>query len=199
MGDNLLRVNAGIDASVQIKDTNGNTTGYVNGSVLLDIPNSIPLIVDNGSETPPYGYELPAENYSITLNSFTQETTKTFFFTDNKIFSYQRSGAVQTQTDNLFFDGGISVTNNDIQIKTISLLNIINETSQEKLFVVRSVELVQNDSVKIENPDSNKFKLISYGSSKNYDLELNYVTENGVGRFGDYNIPLDANTSHTFT
>ncbi len=82
--------------------------------------------------------------------------------------------------------------------KQLRYLNLINETTQEKLFVARSLELAQNDSVKIENPDSNKVKLISYGTAKNYDLELNYVTENGIGRFGDFNISLDANTSHTF-
>ncbi len=27
---------------------------------------------------------------------------------------------------------------------------------------------------------------------------MNYVTENGIGRFGDFSIPLTANTSHTF-
>jgi len=111
---------------------------------------------------------------------------------------YERNGATQTQTDRLFFDGGVSAVNPDAQTKTVKLLNLINETTQEKLTVVRSIELAQNDSVKIENPDSNKVKLISYGTAKNYDLELNYVTENGLGRFGDFNIQLSANTSHTF-
>ncbi|MBI1931308.1 MAG: T9SS type A sorting domain-containing protein [Ignavibacteriales bacterium] len=59
------------------------------------------------------------------------------------------------------------------------------------------MELSQNDSVKVENPDSNKIKLISFGTTKNYDIELNYVNENGIGRFGEFNIPLASNTSHT--
>ena len=64
--------------------------------------------------------------------------------------------------------------------------------------VVRSIELAQNDSVKIENPDSNTVKLISYGTAKDYDIEINYLTETGFGRFGDSNISLEANTSHIF-
>ncbi|MBI1931311.1 MAG: T9SS type A sorting domain-containing protein [Ignavibacteriales bacterium] len=32
---------------------------------------------------------------------------------------------------------------------------------------------------------------------KDYDIELNFVNENGIGRFGDFNIPLASNTSHT--
>jgi len=156
------------------------------------------LIVTNGSETPPYGYSLLTDNYSVVMNNFTADTVDAFFFTGNKSFMYERYGATQTQTDRLFFDGGVSVSNPDAQTKPVRLLNIINETTQEKLCVVRSLELVQNDSVKIENPDSNKIKLISYGSAKDYDIELNYFFENGWRRFGDFNIPLIANTSHIF-
>jgi len=198
LDENELEINNTISASIQIRDNIGNLSGFYNNLILLDIPGSTPLIVDNGSETPPYGYSLPADNYSVVLNEFAEDTVETFFFTGNKSFVYERSGATQTQTDRLFFDGGVSVTNPDAQIKTVKLLNLINETTQEKLCVARSLELAQNDSVKIENPDSNKIKLISYGTAKDYDLELNYVTENGLGRFGDFGIQLTANTSHTF-
>jgi len=187
-----------ISASIQIRDNFGNQTGFNNNLIQIDIPGSVPLVVDNGSETPPYGYSLFADNYSVVLNDFAEDTVETFFFSGNKSFMYERSGAIQTQTDRIFFDGGVSVSNPDAQTKTIKLLNLINETTQEKLFVARSLELAQNDSVKIENPDSNKVKLISYGTAKEYDLELNYVTENGIGRFGDFSIPLSANSSHTF-
>ncbi|MBK7105998.1 MAG: T9SS type A sorting domain-containing protein [Ignavibacteriae bacterium] len=75
----------------------------------------------------------------------------------------------------------------------------MNETTQEKLFSFSSIELAQNDSVKVENPDSNKIKLTSFGSAKDYDIELNFVNENGIGRFGEFNIPLTSNSSHTIT
>ena len=193
-----LEVFKTITASIKIQDNIGNTTGFYNNLIQTNIPGSNPFIVDNGSETPPYGYTLTTENYSVVLNEFENDTVDVFFFTGNKSFSYERYGATASQTDRLFFDGGISAVNPDLGTKTITLLNIINETSQEKLFVVRSVELAQNDSVKIENPDSNKVKLISYGTAKDYDIELNYATENGLGRFGDCNITLPENTSHIF-
>jgi hypothetical protein len=198
LDQDVLEINHTNSASIKIQDNLGNQTGFINNLVQLDIPGSAPYVFDNGSETHPYGYTLPADNYSVVLNEFIEDTVATFFFTGNKSFLYERSGATQTQTDRLFFDGGVSVANPDAQTKTVKILNLINETTQEKLFVARSLELAQNDSVKIENPDSNKVKIISYGTAKNYDLELNYVTENGIGRFGDFNIPLDANTSHTF-
>lgn len=186
-----------IDASTKIIDALGNVTGFSNGSVLSDIPNSVPMFYLDGTETPPYGYSLPTDNYSVITDNFTSDTVKTFFFTGNKTFTCKRYDAEQTHTDRFFFDGGVSVTNPDLQNKTISLLNIINETTQEKLFALSSIELAQNDSVKIENPDSTKIKLTSFGTAKDYDIEINYVNENGIGRFGEFNIPLTTNTSHT--
>ncbi len=196
--ENVLEINYPNNTPIRIIDNMENITGYVNNIALNEIPGSMPMILKNGSESPPYGYSLPKDNYSVVLNEFEEDIVETFFFTGNKSFVYERSGAEQTQTDRLFFDGGVSVSNPDAQTKTVKLLNLLNETTQEKLSVIRSIELAHNDSVKIENPDSNKVKLISYGSAKDYDIELNYVTENGLGRFGDFNIPLSANTSHTF-
>jgi len=198
MSSDEVEVYTNIDANTKIKDTLGNVTGYSTDSVLIDIPNSIPMFYLDGSETPPYGYSLPTDNYSVIVDNFASDTIKTFFFTGNKTFTYKRYDADQTQTDRLFFDGGVSVTNPDQQSKTISLLNIINETTQEKLFAFSSMELAENDSVKIENPDSNKIKLRLFGTAKDYDIEINYVNENGIGRFGDFDVPLEANTSHTF-
>ncbi|MGB5528591.1 MAG: T9SS type A sorting domain-containing protein, partial [Ignavibacteriaceae bacterium] len=198
ISENVLEINYPSNSPIRLIDTQGNITGYSNNLVFNEIPGSLPRMIKNGSETPPYGYTLVTDDYSIVLNEFENDTVDVFFFTGNKSFSYERYGATTSQTDRLFFDGGISAVNPDVGTKTINLLNIINETSQEKLTVVRSLELVQNDSVKIENPDSNKVKLISYGTAKSYDVEINYVTENGIGRFGDFNIPLTANTSHTF-
>lgn len=192
-----LEIYTSLNANTSIIDLQGNISGYNNGIVLEEIPFSVPLMYLNGSETPPYGYSLQTDNYSIALNDLTEDTVETFFFTGNKSFVYERNGAAQNQTDRLFFDGGVSVANPDVQTKIVKLLNLISETSQEKLTVVRSLELVQNDSVKIENPDSNTVKLISYGSTKNYDIELNYVAENGIGKFENFNITLPSNTSHT--
>lgn len=197
-GNDILEINKPSLSSIKIIDESGNTTGHFNNTIYSGIPGSISRFIKNGNETPPYGYSLMTNNYSVILDEIQEDTLEVYFFTGNKSFSYERESAEQTETDKLFFDGGVSISNPDVQTKTVKLLNLINETSQEKLFVVRSLNLVQNDSIKIENPDSNKVKLISYGSAKEYDIELNYTTEAGVGRFGDFDITLSENTSHTF-
>jgi probable HAF family extracellular repeat protein len=198
LNENELQIFNSDSTSIRIIDVLGNVTGFYNNMVLTDIPESTPFLIYDGNETPPIGYSFQTDNYSVILNEFGDEKVNTSFFTGNRIFSYKRSGAEANQTDRLFFDGGVSVINPDAVTKTIKLANVINENTQEKLTVVRLIELAQNDSVKIENPDSNKVKLVSYGTAKDYDIELNYVTENGIGRFGSYGVALFSNTSHTF-
>jgi hypothetical protein len=60
----------------------------------------------------------------------------------------------------------------------------------------RSLNLAQNDSVKIINPDNNRLDLISYGSQKNYQVELEYVSDVISSRFLNDNVTLAANTTH---
>lgn len=198
MAGNDLQIFNRDSTFIRIIDASGNATGFYNDSIYTDIPGSAPSFILDGKETLPIGYLLQPDNYTVILNEFANENVSTDFFINNKIFSYKRSDAAADQTDRLFFDGGVSVSNPNDQTKTIQLSNLLNENNQEKLSVVKSIELAQNDSVKIENPDSNKIKLISYGSAKDYDIELNFVTENGVGRFGASDIQLTENTTHTF-
>jgi hypothetical protein len=131
------------------------------------------------------------------MDSLTTDTVETTFFTGNRALSYRRTNASPDQTDRLYFDGGLEVRNPDPQPRTVSLTAIVDETVREKLFAISSLELAQNDSVRMEHPDSNTIRLISQGTAKEYDLELNLATGGGVGRFGTDNIPLSANTTHS--
>jgi len=198
MAEDELMVSLPSQASIKIEDELGNKTGYLNGQVLNEIPGSKPLMLKNGSESPPYGYHLPTDNYSVIMDNFTADTMDAYFFTGNKSFEYERYGATQTQTDRLFFDGGVSVTNPEAEAKSVKLLNIISDTTSadEKLFSFRSLNLAQNDSVKIINPDNNSLDLISYGSQKNYQIELEYVSDVISSRFLNDNVSLSANTTH---
>jgi probable HAF family extracellular repeat protein len=191
-----LEISSNLDANIRILDNLGNLTGFVSGSVFSEIPNSVPFNYLNPSETSPYGYYLPTDDYSVQIDGVESDTIQTVFFTGNKILSYERTGATNTQTDRLFFDGGVSAVNPDQVDKTITLVNIINESTDEKLFALRQIDLAQNDSVKIENPDDNQLKFISYGSEKNYQIELNFATQLGLGRFVNNDIAITQNTTH---
>ncbi len=196
MSNNELQIFTSTQSTPLISDDQGNQTGISSTGMVVEIPGSYPLIKRNGNSELPYGYHLPIDNYSIVLNNFSAETVNAFLFTGNKSFEYERFGAAAAQVDKLYFNGGLSVINPDAEMKSIKLLNIIDNQSEQKVFVIRSFELAQNDSVEIENPDDNTLKLVSYGSSKHYQIELNHASELGVKRFVKSNISLPLNTTH---
>ncbi|MCB9211656.1 MAG: T9SS type A sorting domain-containing protein [Ignavibacteriales bacterium] len=197
LDENELKVYNTPSANIEIKDNLGNVTGFGGSGVMSNIPNSVPLIFLNGSTGPPYGYLLPKNNYSIKMNNFKNDTVNTFVFTGNKIFEYERSAATNNQTDNLFFDGGMSVSNPNAEMKTVKLLNVISDiaTGSEKLFSIKSLNLSQNDSVKIVNPDEDNLDIISYGSEKTYKIEIEYVSEDKISSFSNDNVVLTANST----
>jgi uncharacterized delta-60 repeat protein len=194
--DDRLEINNNPYSDIRISNLINQITGCSNNTVLNEIPNSIPLTVKNGSETPPYGYSLPTDVYNIVVNNFHSDTINTFFFTGNKSYLYQRNGATQTQTDRFLFNGEVHVINNDNETKTFSLLSLINETSREKLCIFRSLKTAANEDVAIGNPDSNKIKISTYFTAQHYDIELTYLTNNGIGKFAYNNITLPENSSH---
>lgn len=122
-----MEINVPPSASIQIIDDQNNITGYNNGNVLSGISGSLPRFIKNGSEDPPYGYHLQNGNYSVVLRNFADSFSNTSFSTGNKSMMYERYDADQTQTDRLFYDGSISVTNPDLFTKSISLVGIVDE------------------------------------------------------------------------
>ncbi|QQS36630.1 MAG: SBBP repeat-containing protein [Ignavibacteriales bacterium] len=198
LGENELQIFNTRNASIKITDQLGNSSGYENGILIDDIPTCIPNILENGSSSPPIGYDMTTADYSIHMNDYEEANASVSFYSGNKSFKVFRDDVLSLDNDRFFFDGGVSAVNPDQRDKSLNLLNIINETVLEKSFFLTELDLSQNDSVKIENPDSSKLSLISYGSAKDYNIELNYVTENGVGIFSASDIELTANTSHIF-
>lgn len=191
------------NASITIKDNAGNVTGFSNNTVSYNIPNSMPLIVANGSEGPPYGYELENDEYSVTLNDFQSDNAHADFFNGNRILIFDRTDAMQAQTDELFFDkygNGIHVKNPDAQTKEIKLENIIN-WGEEKVLSVSSLELAQNDSINLNifyNDEMEYTKLTSTGTEKNYNLDLYLAHNSGLDKFSKTNVFLPENTTHIF-
>lgn len=198
LSNNELKIYYPESSSIQIIDAQNNITGNLSGTIFNDIPGSLTRFNKNGSEDPPYAYSLPKDNYSLVLNDFNEDTVKTLFSTGNKSFMYERSGAYNEQFDNLYFDGGLEVSNNNSENKTTTLLNLISEGTQEKLFIASSIDLNVYSSVKIENPDSNTVKITSTFLDDIYDVELNYVTDAKLDRFIAKDIWLPANASQTF-
>jgi len=186
---------------VSIRDAQDRLTGYVGDMILDSIPGSAPLVADDGSETPPYGYILPDSVYSITTNHFSDTLSRMFVFTPEMTFGAERSGADSGQTDRFSYDGGFSVVNPDAALKTYHVVHILDQfvhQGQEKVFSIRSVALSTDDSLRIDDLPGDGLKLgLSGASPRSYSLELeldNYF--NGAHRFVHDLVPLAGNSSH---
>lgn len=198
INDSILQVmSRPLQSSILIKDIYGNITGHNNDTNCNTIPFSTPLIFENGHSSYPYGYELKKREYFLELSNFVSDTIYTYLTNGNNSFSYERYNTQYSQVDNLIYKDGFKILNSDTTTKHISLTSIIKENDFEKLLGITSLDLQQNDTVKLELIDSNKHKLISTGSSKSYDILLNFAATE-FGEFFASDIFLPMNSSHIF-
>jgi hypothetical protein len=198
INDSILQVMIHpLHSSILIKDIYGNITGHNNDTNCNNIPLSIPLIFENGHTSYPYGYELKKRQYFLELRNFLNDTIYTYFSNGNNTFSYERYNTQYSQIDNLIYEDGLMTFNSDTTTKYISLTNIIKENNLEKFLGITSLNLEQNDTLKLELIDSNKHKLISFGSSKLYDIHLNLAATE-FGEFFASDILLPLKSTHIF-
>lgn len=194
-----MQINNTSEADILIKDNSNNITGYQNNHIINNIPESYPLIRIDGSLSPPYGYHLQADNYEIQMSTFTATKPAVYLFTDNKSFSIKRDNASVTQTDKFkyWMEQKLEISNPDTGLKTYQLTEIINESVKEKMYILRKVDLVQNDIFEMKSIDEDKLKITNYGSQKNYEIELQSVSASGFGRFLNSSVNLDVTSNHT--
>ena len=202
---NTVEVTPGCPASIHIRDVQGHETGYFDSLVHAGIPQSQPRLIFNGRTSPPYSYQLPKAAYSVLLNKFSDETSRAFFFTESSTFSIERTGADSGQTDRLFFDGSCSVANPDTLGKSFDLTSILREFTLwqgqyqwlERVFLIQSLAVSRDDSVRMENVGTSGLKLSVFGSgSRTYNLSVELAAYTGSKRFTHASIPLAGNSSH---
>ena len=191
-----LQIGATKDANIVIRDVIGNSTGYTSDSIWHEIEGSLPLIIPTGGLSIPYGYHLPWDEYSVTLDNFISDTVSAYFYTGNMAYNYDRTSATGDQSDCLSFGDGLSVVNPDLESRMVKLEMIIGEESRDKLFRLDSLPLNSLDSVQIQTPDQNYVNMYNYGSSKTYQVELNSFSYEAFERFKHKNIPIAENTLH---
>jgi hypothetical protein len=114
----------------------------------------------------------------------------------NKRRIYLISDAVKTQTDRLSYDGGVSFGSPDAQTKTVNLEAITRLTGSERDFQILNCATVQNDSVRIITPDSNRVVFVNLGPSKIYDLNIKLARASSSGQFTHARITVPAHSTH---
>ena len=182
LNDSIVRIYNSENNFVRVQDFNGNVSGYFNDSLFVNISESFPIITQNGSESPPIGYQFKNDRYTVTLNNFLNDTISTFFQNGNKMYGYQRTDAGEFDIDKIYFDEGLIVFNPDTNSKDMQLLSLINESVREKLLWVNVKQFARNDSLRFMIQDSNLCKISSYTTAKSYDIELDCATNLGWGQ-----------------
>ena len=188
-----LEITTTVTASTLITDAEGNQIG---SDIAGDIPDAYPLTIRNGSETPPYGYQLPDGAYTIELNDFTEDSAKLFFFTEDGTFTYKRTDVLPGQTDRVSFKGGMSIMNPDAEFKAVDLAYTSDGPEKETLFAIQSLILSADDSVHVEPDAEHRLILKSYGNASSYDVVVGSVSHEGIEVFEHTSIPLSGDTSH---
>jgi len=192
-----VSIHLGGEADVTIRDSEGNVTGYSDSLLVTGIPDAIPLIVDNGSITPPYGYQVDSGSYSIEQWNYRSTESAVYFFWVNRSLIVERSDAAAGQQGLFRFDGGLTVVNPDTSEKTFNITSILNETVDEKVIGIRGLVLPGGDSVRIMQEGADGLKIISFGGApKSYLLELESDSLDHIDRFSGAGIGLAPGDAH---
>jgi hypothetical protein len=195
VSDTLMIISNSYSSDIKIVDNLGRISGYQNEMISENIPNSFADIIDTGTETPPIGFILPADSYGLELSNFTTERPTVYFENGEMTYVYERVDATDLQTDLLSFDGSLSLKNTENVAKNSTLISLLSNPVEDKMFIVKSLNLTQNDSINI-NYDSDRLNLTNYGISKSYNIGLEYAALGRNEIFNHSSVQLASNSKH---
>lgn len=185
-------------ADVLITDNAGHTAGYFDGLLVEDIPSVLPLISIAGSIAPPYGFRLPAGNYSVNVSAMTMDHVTVSVDAGEQLFLYSRLDAAAGQTDVLDYAGSFTVANPDAETKTYSLVSNVHGSSEEHTAIIGDLNMVPNGSVSLATPGEGLVRLTTNGNAVSFDLALDYSSASRHDRFATHALTLPADASHTY-
>jgi formylglycine-generating enzyme required for sulfatase activity len=191
-----LNIYNSINSAIVITNPAGHSIGFQNGAAYNTLGDGIPIILENSVKQPPIGYLVPDSPYLIQMTGFTDSSATFSVLNQTGMFNYWRSDAVKTQTDRLSYDGGVSFGSSDAQTKTVNLEAITRLTGSERDFQILNCVTVQNDSIKIVTPDSNRVEFVNLGPSKIYDLNIKLAGASSSGQFIHARITVPAHSTH---
>jgi probable HAF family extracellular repeat protein len=174
---------------------NGDSVGFVEDSIIINIEEAVPLVPEVGRLHPPIGYYVPSDDYFIYMNEFTDSSAYLTVFGD-VTYDYQRRDATSNQTDRFYFNGNFSVSSDDADTKIIELSTVIERDSTEKTIYLENTSISKNDSLDMSIQDYDKLTFKNYGIEKSYDLRTIYAIPGSGAFFFHMDISLTANTSH---
>lgn len=195
LSDTLINISTAYSSDFKITDASGNISGYLSGKIYGDIANSFVDMIDTGTETPPMGFILPTSNYKIELTNFTTNNPKVYLDHGEQSYIYERNDASNYQTDVLNINNGLVVSNPENTTKNSKLITLNSNVVDDKMFIIRSLSISHNDSVKVTQ-DNENLSFDNYGITKSYNLGIEYASSSREEYFNYEGIQLAENSRH---
>ena len=164
-------------SDIIITDSFGNSIGFLDSILFNTIPNAFPIILDEPSDAPPQGYNLPTGDYAVKISSFSDSAAFLYLYDEDGIYSYHRNDAQENQADYLNIGPGFSITNHDQAIKNINLKTTMPQIEEEKVFQFKNISFAEGDSVFVKEENREYFTFKNFGSQKSYDLKIKFNSE----------------------
>jgi hypothetical protein len=190
-----LRIYTTPGASVTIIDALDDSIGHRDSTTFTSIPGAGPIQLETGHNSPPIGFAVPPGGYSVTMHSIPDSTVTISALEDNQMFTYWQRNVVAGTTEKISLGSGMGTKNSDNGIKTINLESIAEFRSGERQFQLLNIPEAQNDSVRIETPDSTQLKFVNSGGQKTYDLAIGLASHLGAVHFQHSAITVPAHSS----
>jgi hypothetical protein len=185
-------------ADILITSAGSGQAGFQDTMSFNNIAGAVVIVPPDAAVHPPAGYDLPVGNYSLELSSFTDTSAYVYFFTDSTIYSYRRSGTLNSETDNLSLsEEGLGLENPDQSEKIVDVRTLIlQDSTAEKKFTTDGMQISAGGSVQIGEKDRNKLLIKNYGAASDYNLNISAASTGYKAVFLHNSVPLDQNSGH---
>ncbi|MCB0291781.1 MAG: T9SS type A sorting domain-containing protein, partial [Calditrichaeota bacterium] len=192
----LVEVSFSGTHSIVLNNEAGQQSGYIDGTLVNDIAEAVPLIPITGFPHPPTGFEMPAGNYRIKMNGYSDSLAYLSATLDSLQYLYGRNDALAGQRDFLSIAEGVGFSNPDPQGRSVNLLTVMQEAQRELGVELSGIDLASGDSMHTAMPASNEYQLRNFGGDSRYDLRLEVASESAHPVFRHNEIALPGNSAH---
>ncbi|MCB0297974.1 MAG: T9SS type A sorting domain-containing protein, partial [Calditrichaeota bacterium] len=182
--------------SLVINNEAGQQSGYIDGTLVNDIADAVPLIPITGFPHPPTGFEMPAGNYRIKMNGYSDSLAYLSATLDSLQYLYGRNDALAGQRDFLSIAEGMGFSNPDPQGRNVNFLTVLQEPLRELGVGLSGIDLASGDSIHTMMPASDEYQLRNFGGDSRYDLRLAVASESAHPVFQHNEIALPGNSAH---
>ena len=178
--------------------SSSDSIGYVNGSLLSNLTDGIPIIPITGQDTPPIGYYLPNRPWSIQLSGFTDSSVRLTAYLDSTVIAYSRSSVNSSQTDELKYSGNdssITVVNPDIVSHIYNLQVISTRPDSEVVVKIGGITSEAGDSNHFSITSASGLRVDNYGAASAYSIRVEIAGPNVDTVFFHDSITIAGNSS----